>query len=50
MRDLSKKIGTKLDTDALVRVSGEECGFFALGRVSEYENGTAIKSVKLFSL
>ena len=45
-----KKIGTKLDTDTIVRVSGERCGFFALGRVSDYENGTAIKSVKLFSL
>lgn len=45
-----KKIKTDIPVDALVRVSGEECGFFALGRVSEYENGTAIKSVKLFSL
>ncbi len=45
-----KKIKTDIPAGTLVHVSGEECGFFALGRVSEYENGTAVKSVKLFSL
>ncbi len=45
-----KKIGTNYELDQTVRICGEECGFFALGRVREYENGTAIKSIKLFSL
>ncbi len=45
-----KKIGVSYETDQMLRIYGEECGFFALGRVREYENGTAIKSLKLFSL
>ena len=45
-----KKIGTDFETDTLVRVSGEKCGFFAIGQVREYPDGTAIKSVKLFYL
>lgn len=45
-----KKIGTALADGKLVRVYGKDCGFFALGRVSEYENGSAVKSVKLFYL
>ncbi len=45
-----KKIGTSFELDTTVRICGEECDFFALGRVREYEDGTAIKSLKLFSL
>ncbi len=45
-----KKLGTAYELEQTVRICGEECGFFALGRVREYENGTAIKSLKLFSL
>lgn len=45
-----KKIGTGFDAGTLVRVSGEKCGFFAVGQVREYPDGTAIKSVKLFYL
>ena len=48
-----KKIGTHLADGALVRLyrhaaDGNE--FFALGRVSEYTDGSAIKAVKLFVL
>ena len=45
-----KKLGTHFCDGQMLRVNGTECGFFALGRVSEYENGSAIKSVKLFYL
>ncbi len=45
-----KKIGTNFETETLVRVSGENCGFFAIGQVREYPDGSAIKSVKLFYL
>lgn len=45
-----KKIGSSYQTDQLLRVCGEECGFFALGKACEYESGSAIKSIKLFSL
>ncbi len=44
------KIGTKLEVGARVRLYGANCGFFALGEVREYENGTAIKAIKTFSL
>ena len=45
-----KKIGSSYPADQTVRIYGEDCGFFALGRVSDYESGSAIKSIKLFSL
>ena len=44
------KIGTKLEVGTRVRLYGANCGFFALGEVREYENGTAIKAIKTFSL
>ena len=44
-----KKIGTSLNVGEYVRLYDEK-GFFALGQVKEYENGTAIKSIKLFVL
>ena len=44
-----KKIGTRLDLGERVRLSGEG-GFFAIGEVREYAEGTAIKSVKIFDL
>ena len=48
-----KKIGTHLATDTLVRLyrrtdGGEE--FFALGRIADYTDGSAIKPLKLFVL
>lgn len=44
-----KKIGTKLPVGTRVRLS-DESGFFGIGEVREYENGSAIKMVKLLSL
>ena len=44
-----KKIGTHLDLDSYVRICDKN-GFFALGQVKEYENGSAIKAIKLFVL
>ena len=44
-----KKIGTKYPVGTRVRMMGAD-GFFALGEVGEYEGGTAIKAIKLFSL
>lgn len=44
-----KKIGTKLDVGTRVRLYGKD-GFFALGEVREYENGTAIKAIKTFAI
>jgi tRNA pseudouridine55 synthase len=35
-------VGTRL------RLAGEECGFFALGEVGEYEEGIAVKAIKTF--
>ena len=43
------KIKTSLDLDTFVRIYDKN-GFFALGQVRSYENGTAIKAVKLFVL
>ncbi|MBE6564584.1 MAG: tRNA pseudouridine(55) synthase TruB [Ruminococcaceae bacterium] len=40
-----KKIGTHIEDGELVRLCGEK-GFFALGRVKEYAEGSAIKPVK----
>ncbi len=45
-----KKIGTSLPIDARVRLSDQHGRFFALGEVREYENGSAIKAIKTFSL
>lgn len=44
-----KKIGTKFALGTRVRLLDEN-GFFALGEVREYESGSAIKMIKLFSL
>ncbi len=45
-----KKIGTSLAENTRVRVCREDGSFFALGEVREYEEGSAIKSIKLFEL
>ena len=45
-----KKIGTDLPVNTRVRVCREDGRFFALGEVREYEEGSAIKSIKLFEL
>ena len=42
-----KKIGTHIEDGALVRLYDKD-GFFALGRVMEFEDGSAIKPVKQF--
>ena len=44
-----KKIGCAYPIGTRVRISGAD-GFFALGEVREYESGSAIKAIKLFSL
>lgn len=44
-----KKIKSSLPLDTFVRISDKD-GFFALGQVKEYPEGTAIKSLKLFKL
>ena len=44
-----KKIGTSVAVGTRVRLYGKE-GFFALGEVRDYENGSAIKSIKIFTL
>ena len=44
-----KKIGTQHEVGTRVRLYGKG-GFFALGEVREYESGTAIKSIKMFSI
>ena len=43
------KIKTAYPVDTFIRISDKD-GFFALGQVKEYENGTAIKALKLFRL
>ena len=45
-----KKIGTSLATDTRVRICDQSGVFFALGEVRDYENGSAIKAIKTFSL
>lgn len=45
-----KKIGTHFELGTRVRVCTADGKFFALGEVREYEDGTAIKSLKLFDL
>lgn len=44
------KIKTNLEIGTRVRLCTQNGGFFALGEVREYENGTAIKAIKTFSL
>ena len=44
-----KKIGTNFAPGERVRLYGKD-GFFALGEVREYENGSAIKAIKMFSI
>ena len=44
------KIKTNLELGTRVRLCTHSGEFFALGEVREYENGTAIKAIKTFSL
>lgn len=44
-----KKIGTHYENGQCVRIYGKD-GFFALGEVREYDDGSAIKAIKLFEL
>lgn len=44
-----KKIGTSFPDGARLRISGKN-GFFALGEVKEYPDGSAVKAIKLFEL
>ena len=44
------KIKTNLEVGARARLYSASGEFFALGEVREYENGTAIKAIKTFSL
>ena len=43
------KIKTAYPVDTFIRISDKN-GFFALGQVKDYENGLAIKALKLFKL
>ena len=43
-----KKIGTDFATGLRVRLCDKDGNFFALGEVSDFENGSAIKAIKLF--
>lgn len=44
-----KKIKTSLELGSRVRMYGEN-GFFALGEVRDYEDGSAVKAIKIFDL
>ncbi len=44
------KIKTNIEVGTRVRLCTQKGEFFALGEVREYENGTAIKAIKTFSL
>lgn len=44
------KIKTDVPIGERVRLCSQNGAFFALGEVREYENGTAIKSIKIFDL
>ncbi len=44
------KIKTDIELGKYVRICTHKGEFFALGEVRQYENGTAIKSIKTFSL
>ena len=45
-----KKIGVSFPLGVRVRICNEAGIFFALGEVKEYENGTAVKAIKTFTL
>lgn len=45
-----KKIKADLPLGMRVRLCNEQSEFFALGEVREYENGSAIKSIKMFDV
>ena len=45
-----KKIKTDFNVGDRVRMLTKDGGFYALGEVREYEEGTAIKAIKLFDL
>ncbi len=45
-----KKLRTDIPLGTRVRICSEDGEFFALGEVSEYENGSAIKAIKTFKL
>lgn len=45
-----KKIGTAYEIGTRVRMCKENGHFYALGEVREYENGSAIKSIKMFDI
>ena len=45
-----KKIGTSHPVGTRVRLCDARGGFFALGEVYEYEDGTAVKAIKIFVL
>lgn len=45
-----KKIGTNFPTQTRVRLMTQSGDFFALGEVRDYDDGTAIKAIKTFSL
>ncbi|MBE6667395.1 MAG: tRNA pseudouridine(55) synthase TruB [Ruminococcaceae bacterium] len=45
-----KKIQSSLPLGARVRLADANGTFFAIGEVREYENGSAIKSIKIFEL
>ena len=44
-----KKLGTRIENGALVRLYDKD-GFFALGRVMDFDDGSAIKPVKQFRI
>ena len=45
-----KKLRTELPVGQRVRLCSADGSFFALGEVRDYEDGTAIKSLKIFDL
>ena len=45
-----KKLGTNYDVGTRVKLLDAQGNFFALGEVSDYEEGTAVKAIKLFVL
>lgn len=45
-----KKIGTSYPVGQRVRLCSADGSFYALGEVGEYEQGTAIKSIKMFEI
>ena len=45
-----KKIGTVFELGTRVRLCSQNGEFYALGEVKNYENGSAIKSIKMFDI